>query len=205
MDRKALVVVGVLVAGYALLSHYSNSAPEAKGLAVALSVGPVVLIGLALLWRWGGAWSALAAALLSGALIYRYLPALEKNYEWLDLTQQCGVYALLAATFARSLLPGRTPLCTELAAKMHGALAPVEIRYTRRATIAWMLFYLALVAAIIVLFLEAPLRVWSFFVNFITFGLILAMGIGDYGLRRLVLPPRPTGGVLGILQRALLG
>ncbi len=198
-------MVGVLVAGYALLSHYSNSVPEAKGLAVALCIGPIGLIALALLWRWGGAWAALGAAWVSGALIYRYLPALEKNYEWLDLAQQCGVYGLLAASFARSLLPGQTPLCTQLAAKMHGALAPVEIRYTRRATLAWMIFYLALVGAIIALFLEAPLRVWSFFVNFIAFGLILAMGIADYGLRRLVLPPRPSGGFLGILQRALIG
>ena len=205
MKWGPLLLVGLLVVGYAALSQYSNSVPDAKGLAVGLSIGPLLLIGLVLLFRWAGALPTALVATVTGALLYRHLPALEKNYEWLDLAQQCGVYALVAASFARSLLPGQVPLCTQLAVRMHGELTPAEVRYTRRATIAWVVFYLALVAAIAVLFVEAPLKIWSLFVNFATFGLILLMGLGDQWLRRRVLPPRPSGGLLGVLQRALIG
>jgi len=205
MGRGPLIAVGALVLLYAVLSHYSNSVSDAKGLAVGLSIGPLLLICLALVFRWAGRLPALLAAVVVATLLYRYLPALEKHYEWLDLVQQCGVYALLAAGFGRSLLPGKVPLCAQLAIKMHGALAPVEIRYMRHATLAWMAFYLALVAAIIILFLSAPVNIWSLFVNFAIYGLILLMVLGDHWLRRKLLPPRPSGGMLGIIQRTLIG
>jgi uncharacterized membrane protein len=195
----------VLILAYAALSHYSNSVPDAKGLAVGLSVGPVVLIAFVLVLRWSGWVAAVLFAALVAVLWYRYLPALEKNYDWLDLVQQCGVYGLLAASFARSLLPGRVPLCTQLAMQLHGTLVPVEIRYLRRATLAWVVFYVALAAAIVVLFLNASVKMWSLFVNFATYGLIVLMALGDHWLRRRLLPQRPSGGLLGVLQRALIG
>jgi uncharacterized membrane protein len=205
MSRRALAVFAVILIGYAALSHYSNSRPDAKALAVGLSIGPILLIGLALLLRWTTVPITLGVACMVGAVVYYCLPALEKNYEWLDLVQQAGVYGLVMVSFARSLWPGKTPLCTQLAIQMHGTLDASEIAYTRRATAAWAVFYLALTITIVVLFFVAPLKVWSMFVNFATFGLIVAMALGDHLLRRAVLPPRPSRGLIDVLQRALLG
>lgn len=205
MSRRVLAVLAVILIGYAALSHYSNSRPDAKALAVGLSIGPILLIGLALLLRWTSVPIALGVACAVGATVYYSLPALERNYEWLDLVQQCGIYGLVMLSFARSLWPGKVPLCTQLAIQMHGTLEASEIAYTRRATAAWALFYLALTVAIVVLFFLAPLKVWSMFVNFATFGLIVAMALGDHLLRRAVLPPRPSRGLIDVLQRALLG
>jgi uncharacterized membrane protein len=198
-------MIAALVVAYAVLSHYSNSTPDAQGLGAALSVGPVLLIGAILLWRWTQPLTALLIVGMSCGLLYHYWPAVEKNYAWSDLIQQCGMYGLVALSFARSLFSGRVPLCTQLATTMHGTLTPVEIAYTRRATIAWVAFYVLMTLAIFILYFTAPLRVWSLFVNFGTFGLILLMGIGDHAIRQRVLPQHERGGILHIIQRSLIG
>jgi uncharacterized membrane protein len=203
--RLAWTVIVLLIVGYAVLSHYSASSPDARGLGAALSLGPVLLIITVLAWRWiNPAAAVLCAALLSG-VVYRYWAVIEEHYEWGDLAQQCGAYGLVAASFARSLFGGRVPLCTQLASAMHGELLPAEISYTRRATVAWTVFYVLLAAAILVLFFVASFRAWSLFVEFATFGLIVLMGLADHAIRRRLLPRQPGGGFLGILKRALIG
>ncbi|MGA2840921.1 MAG: hypothetical protein ABSG18_12190 [Steroidobacteraceae bacterium] len=198
-------VIAVLVIGYAALSHYSASSPNAKGLGAALSLGPVLVIGVIFAWRWTNPGTALLIAACLGAFAYRYWAVVEENYEWGDLAQQCGAYGLVAASFARSLFGGRVPLCTQLASTMHGALSPAEISYTHRATVAWMVFYALLTTAILALFFVASQRIWSLFVNFATFGLIILMGIADHAIRLRVLPRHPGGGILGIIKRSLIG
>ena len=204
-ERPWWLIAGALVLAYALLSLYSASSPDARGLGAALSLGPVVLIAVFLVWRWIHPAAAIVMAGLLGAIIYRHWTALEQNYEWGDLVQQCGAYVLVAASFARSLYGDRVPLCTQLALKMHGTLTAAEIRYTRAATGAWAAFYMLLAIAILVLFFAAPLRIWSLFVNFATFGLMLIMGIADHALRQRLTPGRSEGGILTIIRRALIG
>jgi uncharacterized membrane protein len=87
----------------------------------------------------------------------------------------------------------------------HGELAPAEIMYLRRATAAWAAFYAAIAVAILVLFFSSSEKVWSLFVNFATFGLIVLMGVADHALRRRVLPRHNDGGILGVLRRSLIG
>jgi uncharacterized membrane protein len=208
-ERASLgpIQLGALTAviiGYAVLSHYSASSTHTKGLGAALSVGPVLLIGGVMMWRWTRPWIALLAAAVVGAFLYRYWPIVESNYQWADLVQQCGVYALIALSFARTL-SGRVPLCTQLAIKMHGELTPAEIAYGRRATIVWMVFYAALAITIIVLYFSVSLKTWSFFVNFTVFGLIVLASLAEHAIRRRVLPYHPSGGILAAIQRALTG
>jgi uncharacterized membrane protein len=200
-----LAAVTSLVIGYAALSQYSASSPDAKGLGAVLSIAPVMLIGLVLLWRWTQLATALIVAAVLCALLYRYWSAIERNYQWADLTQQCGLYGIVALSFGRSLLGGRIPLCTQLAGTMYGALTPAEISYTRRATLAWMLFYGMLTLAIAILFFSASMRVWSLFVNFATFALMMLMGVADHAIRRRVLPRHPRSGIIALMQRTLTG
>ena len=198
-------VLAVLVIVYAALSHYSSSNPEAKGLGAALSIGPVFLIGAVLLWRWTRPLIALPSIALVAAALARYWPAIEQNYQWADLAEQCGAYALVAVSFGRTLFGGRVPLCTQLALKIHDDLSPVEITYTRKATLVWALFYVGLATAIAVLFFTTTEHVWSLFVNFATFGLIAVACLADAALRHALLPRRPGGGILTLLRQALIG
>jgi uncharacterized membrane protein len=205
MQRLQWGALALLVVGYAGLSHYSAESPNARGLGAALSIGPVLLIAILVAWRWTRPFTAMLIAAALCAAVYRYWAVFEKHFEWADLAQQCGAYALVAGGFARSLIGGRVPLCTQLAQKIHGELTPAETAYTRRATLAWAIFYALLMIAILVLYFMAPLRVWSMFVNFGTFGLMILLGIADHAIRRRVLPRHPAGGLLTVIRRAVIG
>ncbi len=199
-----LAVVLTLIVGYAALSHYSNSVPDAKGLATALSIGPILLIGGVLLWRWSRPVVAAPLLAIVGIVLFHCWPLLTRYYEWSDVIQQCAAYAVVSLSFARSLFGGRVPICTQMSDKLHGPLTPVEIAYTRKATVAWTVFYALLAAVILILFFTASLRIWSVFVNFVSFGIIGLMFIADHAVRRRVLPHRP-GGILAALRQSLTG
>jgi uncharacterized membrane protein len=192
--------VVVFFIAYSVLSHYSNSNPEARDLGAALALGPMLLLGLALIWRWSGAPLAILAAAAVAFLLYRYWPLLTQNFSIVYLIQQCGFYAIMAFTFGRSLLQGRVPLCTQLADKVHGPLSELELRYTRHVTIAWVIFFLLNLAATVLLFELAPLRTWSLFVNFFSAPLILLMFVAEYAVRRRVLPQVQRNGLLATLR-----
>jgi uncharacterized membrane protein len=200
-----LTAVAAILIAYAAMSHYSASNPNAKGLGAILSIAPVALIGLILVWRWTRPLLALVIATLLCACLYRFWGIVKDNYEWADLVQQCGAYALLAISFLRSLFAKRTPLCTQMTDKLHGPLTPQEITYTRRATEAWAVFYALIAVVILVLFFSVSIRVWSLFVNFATFGLIILMAIADHAIRRRVLPHHRRGAMLAAIKRALIG
>jgi uncharacterized membrane protein len=199
-----MVAVVTLIGGYAALSHYSNSVPDARGVATGLSFGPILLVGGVLLWRWSHPLLAAPLLAITGVLLFHFWPLLSRYYEWSDVLQQCAAYGLVSLSFGRSLFGGRVPLCTQMSDKLHGPLTPVEIAYTRKATTAWTLLYALLAAAILILFLVAPLRIWSLFVNFVSFGIIGLMFIADHAVRRRVLPHRP-GGLLAALRQSLTG
>jgi uncharacterized membrane protein len=198
------IAAGILIA-YAALSHYSNASPDARGLGAAVSLGPLLLIAAFLAWRSLPRIGAALVTTVAGAALVIYWPLIERHYEWADLAQQCGVYALIGAGFARTLLAGRTPTCTQIAQKLHGELGAAEISYLRGATIAWALFYALLAVAILLLYFLAPLRTWSIFVNFVSFALIALMALIDHAIRRRVLPRRAGGGLLTALRHALIG
>ena len=198
--RLQLAAVGVVVVAYSGLSHYSNSHAEERDLATMLALAPMLTLGLLLLWRWRGTWLALLAALAVGSLCRHFWPLFRQNFSIVYLIQQLGSYVLMAATFGLSLLPRRLPLCTQLADKVHGPLGPAELRYTRQVTGAWTWFFIANMAATVVLYAFAPLEVWSLFVNFCALPLIGLMFAVEYAIRRRVLKQVQTGGLLATLR-----
>jgi uncharacterized membrane protein len=198
--RLQLAAVAVFFIAYAGLSHYSNSNPQAHDLGAALALGPMLAIGLALIWRWSGALPGLLTAAATAFLVHHYWPLFTRNFSVVYLIQQCGFYAIMAFGFGRSLLKGRVPLCTRLADKIHGPLSAAELRYTRKVTIAWVVFFLLNMAATGLLFAFAPLRIWSLFVNFLSLPLILLMFGAEYAVRRRALPQVQTSSLIATLR-----
>jgi uncharacterized membrane protein len=195
-----LAAVIVFVAAYAGLSHYSNSVAKTHDLGVGLALGPVLTAGLLLIWRWTHFLVGLMAAAAAAMLLRRYWPALERNFSVLYLVQEAGFYSLMALSFGQSLLGHRVALCTQLADRVHGPLNAQEVRYTRRVTAAWALFFVAIAAASVGLFVFAPLRTWSLFANFCVFPLIGLMFVAEYAVRRRVLPQVPRRGILAAVR-----
>jgi uncharacterized membrane protein len=162
------------------------------------------MIGVLLLLR--SARPLVAPALVAVAVpLFTCWPLLERKFYWMCLLQDCALYGLLAISFGGSLRPGATALCTEVADKLHGPLTPREVRYSRRATAAWALFFAAIVIITVVLFAAAPLRVWSLFANFCILPLVALMFLAEYAVRRRVLPQAERGGILATVRTFLAG
>ena len=188
------------IAVYAGLSHYSNSVAGGRDLGAALALAPIAVVATILAWRTAPpAVAALFYAGLAGVIVGLW-PVLRQNYPLINLVQDSSVYCLLGFTFGRSLLPGRVALCTQLADKEHGPLSVQEVRYTRQVTAAWSVFFFVVTAVSILLFVSAPLRIWSFFINFCALPLVGAMFIAEYQIRRRILPGVKRTGLLAMLR-----
>jgi uncharacterized membrane protein len=83
---------------------------------------------------------------------------------------------------------------------VHGTLAPAMERYTRQVTAAWSIFFGAMALVSTALFFCAPVSVWSVFANFFTGPLIALMFIGEYAVRRRVLPDVEHAGIVAGMQ-----
>ena len=198
--RLQLAAIVVCIVAYAGLSHYGNTTAKNPDLGVVLALGPLLAVGLLLAWRWGRFWAVLPASAAAGVLLRLYWPVLERDFPLVFLLQEGGFYSLMAASFGRSLLGHRTALCTHLADKLHGPLNAQEVRYTRRVTAAWALFFLSIAAATLGFFLMAPLRIWSLFANFCVLPLVGLMFAAEYAIRLRVLPQVHRPGMLAAVR-----
>jgi uncharacterized membrane protein len=101
-------------------------------------------------------------------------------------------YTAMLIIFGRSLTGPRESVITSLALRMRGPLGPAVLRYTRRVTLAWCLFFAAQLMASLILFLSAPPALWSLFINVANFPLVLVMFILEYSYRLVRYPARGT-------------
>jgi uncharacterized membrane protein len=189
----------VLIVAYTALSHYCNT-HGARHLGAALSLGPLLVVGCAVLWRSLPALIALPVSIVAAALLYDGWPLFERNFSIVYLMQECGMYGLLALGFWRSLGSGKVALCTRLADRLHGPLGAAELRYTRQVTLAWAIFFTAVTAVIALLYLSAARALWSAFVNFMALPLVAAMFVAEYAMRRRVLPAAFHSGILATVR-----
>ena len=185
--RQVAVAAGILA--YALLQHSINVTPRMAILGAPLAVAPLLFACLSMTQRsrYRVTWAALVV-LAAGLLLWHFWPQIKRNFSLMFMLQEAGVYLTLAGVFGRSLKAGHTPLCTQWARMLHGELNLAVENYTRRVTVAWTVFFIGIGLLSATLFVLAPLRVWSFFSNFLTFPLAAAMFAIEYELRRHRLP-----------------
>jgi uncharacterized membrane protein len=175
---KALIVPGCV--GYQLLVHSAMTGGRGSYVRLALSLLPLLGLGV---WIFRSAqhkfrWTLLLVA----AAIAIYIIEHEAQ---LGLAAAYGIphtaiYLLLLFSFGRTLAHGHEPLITGFARKIHGALPPSMESYTRQLTGVWCMFFAAQVAVSAVLFVWAPLDVWSLFVNVLNFPLLVLMFGAEY-------------------------
>ncbi len=188
-----------LVVAYAGVSHYCNSA-GAHDLGAAVGLTPLTLFILVLAWRYLAPPPAAAVSAALAAVLFYVWPVLAKNFSLFYLVQESSVYGILGLTFCRSLRRDEIAVCTRLADKVHGPLSRQEVRYTRRVTGAWSIFFFTVSSVSILLYLAAPLRIWSIYINFCVLPLVAAMFIGEYLVRRRVLPQIRRVGLMATVR-----
>lgn len=150
-------------------------------------------------------WSWLPGAILvfAWAVASHYLIGIYRAAAWVDwlyLIQHVGVNVALGWLFGRTLIGGRRPLVTMFAAHAHKAMTPLLLRHTRRATLAWTLFFFAMAALSVLLFFLAPIVVWSVFANILPVPLVAAMFVAENEVRKRVLPPEDQVGILAAFR-----
>ena len=202
MTRRIVPWLGIaaLVVGYPLLAHYTNESAHSGSLGALVAIVPVVLIALVLAWRSPRRLVMLGVLALSCVALWAEWPALEQHFGLVYWLQNMGMQLILFMTFARTLIPGRQPLCTRFAYAVHGPITPQHETYTRQVTIAWTLFFAAMALISTLLFFLAPLATWSVFANLLTLPLVVLMFIVEYWVRRWVLPEMRHMRVLDALR-----
>jgi uncharacterized membrane protein len=199
-SRLQLAAIAVFVVTYAILSHYANSAVESRNLSVAVALGPVAVLGFIIIWRSTRLWTALCALGAAALLARTDWSTMVGNFRAVYLMQEAGFYSLMATTFGLSLRRGRVALCTMLADKVHGPLSAREVSYTRHVTASWAVFFTVITAATVGFYRLAPLPTWSLFANFCVVPLMALMFVGEYAVRRRVLPQVDSRGMLAALR-----
>lgn len=193
--------IAILVITYPLLAHYTNRSGQHGNLGALLAITPVVLIALVLAWRSPRRLQMLSLVLLLLCIALWVLwPALEQHFGVVYWLQNAGVMLVLCIVFGRTLLAGQKPLCIRFAEMVHPPLTLRHEIYARQVTIAWTLFFAAMVLISTLLFFLAPLATWSVFANFMTLPLVGLMFVAEYLVRRRVLPNLPNSHILDAVR-----
>jgi uncharacterized membrane protein len=176
--RWGLAAVGL--GAYALLAHHLVSRDAGSVLALLTLLGPMVGAALWGLWQAGNRLVALGLVALAIAVL---LNGSRLPVSWLYLAQHAGIHLGLAWWFGRTLRDGREPFITQLARRLHDPMQPTMVVYTRRVTVAWTVYFLAIAGSSFLLFGFAPLAAWSLFANVLTPVSLVAMFAIEYLLR----------------------
>ena len=134
-------------------------------------------------WRGGqlalGALAALAVAGLCAQALY----GVQVPPPLLYLGQHVGIHLFLGFAFGGTLRAGHTPLITTLARRVHRHFTPEMADYTRKCTLAWVLYFVGMALFSIALYAAAPFDTWALFANLLTPITLAAMFVGEYLLR----------------------
>ncbi len=187
LGRFALLAL--LTVGYYALLYYAAVSTTHPQLSVVLALVPVVALATLLVWGSAYRYWILGLGALGIAALWLWLgERIVANYMWFYLFQHAGINAGLAIFFGMTLLGGNTPLITRFAAIVHTELTPGQLRYTRKVTAAWTLFFSATALLSVSLFLFAPIEAWAFFANALYLPMTILMFAGEYMVRLRALP-----------------
>jgi uncharacterized membrane protein len=197
--KGALIVM--LIAVYALASHFALILPNGQAIAAALAVGIPAVAVIAFIFQFSikflfaqaastpmGALHYACAAVLAVVPVVVFLlwawPFMLSNAQALYFAQHVGTNALLAWVFGHTLLAGNTPLVVTFARIVHKDLPPAIEAYARKVTWAWTVFFLVTCALSVVLFFAAPIAAWSTFGVLLQWPSVAAFFVGEYALRK---------------------
>lgn len=112
------------------------------------------------------------------------------------------IYLLLFWVFARTLRAGEEPLITRISKIERGGSIPADLLgYTRGLTELWSAFFILMALSSFFLAIFAPLPIWSFFSNILSYVLTAAFFIVEYAIRKWRFPHHSHSSPLKIAQR----
>ena len=188
-----IVGAGLLAVGWAVAAYVNSGSGNPSHWGVALALAPLVLVATVALWRLQSRWLGAVGFVLMAGVLVGVWPLLLGRVATVYFLEHAGVEVFLAALFGRTLGGPGESLVTQLARRVHGGELSVRQQvYTRNVTLAWTLFFSTMALTSAVLFIWAPLTVWSTFATLLSGPLTGAMFAGEMLVRRKVLHDEKT-------------
>lgn len=184
-----------LMAAWAIAAYLGSTGQISPDANTAVGAAPFVVVLVMLVWRVRHPLGVAAGGLLVAATLAWLWPSLRQNAALLYFIEHLGTNLALAALFGKTLFGRGEPLITRFARIVNdGVLSERQLRYTRQATLAWTLFFLANATLSSLLYALAPHVVWSFYASLLTAPLVGLMFVAEHLWRMRVLPPeeRPS-------------
>ncbi len=181
--RARVIAVGVATVAYVLGSHWLMTGAPASPWNAVVVVGPMLSAAAFLAWQRRQLLLAALAALATAALVVQaWRGGLDARAIYAG--QHVAIHLLLALVFALTLQSGREPLVTALARRVHGGhLTAAMATYSRKVTVTWTVYFVAMALLSLVLYALAPFEVWAAFANLATPLAMLLLFVGEYALR----------------------
>jgi uncharacterized membrane protein len=198
--KTSWLLGGVLVIAYAVFAHYASAVGDIGAWAIVLACAPMLIVGIGVASTRGHAILLGVVAVAVLGLMAWVWPSLNNPASWLYFLQHFGVNAALALVFGRTLVGGRRPLITMVAAMVHKEMSPALIRYTRQVTAAWTLFFFGSAVISAGLFFFAPIDAWSVFANILSVPLMGVMFLVENEVRKRTLPKSDQVGLVGTIR-----
>ena len=180
-----LRIAAILLASiaYVLGTHWLMTRAGGSPWNVVGVLTPMLLAIAVGAWRGGQRLLGAIAALVVAGLCVQAAMGVAVSAAMLYLAQHAGIHLFLAVGFGSTLRAGHTPLITTLAARVHRELTPAMVVYTRKVTLAWVLYFAAMAGISLVLFAFAPFDTWALFANLLTPCSVVLMFGGEHLLR----------------------
>ena len=180
--RRTVAFLLVSIA-YVVGTHWLMTRPHSPWNVVGV-LSPMLLAIAIGAWKGGQRTLGTLTVLGVAALCAMALTGNEIPPNLLYLAQHAGVHGFLAIVFGSTLRAGQKALITILATRVHGgSLTPGMALYTRRLTLAWVLYFVAMVAISLGLYAFASFQTWAVFANLLTpIAMALMFGV-EYLLR----------------------
>ena len=187
-QRAALTAAVAVGAVCLLLAYLSSTGRLPPALSVGIALAPLILGAVAIGWRTRLRWAVVLAMATVVVATAAYITELAQHVPTLWFVQHATGHALLAILFGRTLLPGEEPLATRIARAVLPSMPPEVVEYSRGVTVAWTIYFVAMTAISIALFLGASAAVWSTFATLISGPLVALMFVLEFALRRRLMP-----------------
>jgi len=180
-----LRIAAILLASiaYVLGTHWLMTRAGGSPWNVVGVLTPMLLAIAVGAWRGGQRLLGAIAALVVAGLCVQAARGVAVSAAMLYLAQHAGIHLFLAVGFGSTLRAGHTPLITTLAARVHRELTPAMVVYTRKVTLAWVLYFAAMAGISLLLFAFAPFDTWALFANLLTPCSVVLMFGGEHLLR----------------------
>lgn len=185
MTRWGAAAAGSGLVAYSLLSYLLMAHAPDRAWTVLALFGPL-LAGFAAAGLQRRHVPTLAGCLVAALLLVAVWQRGGVDVHRLYVLQHAGMLAMLAALFGITLRPGHLPLITAMAEHVHVLPLSAELRrYTRNLTLAWVVFFVAMIALSLLIYAAAPWPSWSFFCTVLTPAFTAAMFVAEVLWRRL--------------------